>query len=245
MHSFNVQLSLFSIVSLLLLLVHNASAIDPLFSSCSNSNNHTSNDDPFAKNLNQLMFQLISGSPCTGYSLSSIDQSPYKINGLALCRGDVNRTTCKSCIRNASTQILQLCPYKRQGIILFDECLLRYSDTEFFGQVDDRDQFILVNTGNVSWLQSEFNTQVMQLMGSLKGDVSRSPLFFGTATMRIGQSEMLYGLAQCTRDLSSESCEKCLESAVGELPSCCGGKRGARVVGGSCNVRYELYPFYN
>jgi hypothetical protein len=53
----------------------------------------------------------------------------------------------------------------------------------------------------------------------------------------------LYGLAQCTQDLSGVDCQKCLDGAIGELRNCCNGKRGGRVVGGSCNVRYELYPF--
>ncbi|RVW19693.1 Cysteine-rich repeat secretory protein 38 [Vitis vinifera] len=53
-----------------------------------------------------------------------------------------------------------------------------------------------------------------------------------------------------TKELSSSLSNKAygspvLFATVSELPSCCDGKRGGRVVGGSCNVRYELYPFVN
>ncbi|KAK8594927.1 hypothetical protein V6N13_015838 [Hibiscus sabdariffa] len=58
-------------------------------------------------------------------------------------------------------------------------------------------------------------------------------------------SDKLYGLTQCTRDLSASDCKKCLDGIIGELPSCCDGKQGGRVVGGSCNFRYEIYPFLN
>ncbi|RVW68429.1 Cysteine-rich repeat secretory protein 38 [Vitis vinifera] len=77
------------------------------------------------------------------------------------------------------------------------------------------------------------------------GDVSSTNLLFATGELVLEESMKLYGLAQCTRNLSSLDCKKCLDGAVSELPSCCNGKRGRRVVGGSCNVRYELYPFVN
>ena len=232
------------LLSFFLLLLHNAAASDPLFSSCSDSNNYTDND-PFANNLNRLMAQLTSNSPCTGYALSSIDHGPNRVNGLALCRADVNRTTCKSCIHHAYTKIRQLCPWRKQGKIWFDECLLRYSDVEFFGEIDTKDVFILVNTQNASSPLLQFDVQVMHLMNSLKVEACRAPaLLFAVKEMDVGHSEKLYGLAQCTRDLSIEDCGECLEKAIAQLPGCCGGRRGARVVGGSCSVRYEMYPFY-
>jgi len=40
-------------------------------------------------------------------------------------------------------------------------------------------------------------------------------------------------------------CEKCLKIATNQLPSCCSGKQGARVLIPSCNIRYEFYPFYH
>ena len=73
-----------------------------------------------------------------------------------------------------------------------------------------------------------------------------TPLLFATGEMEIGGgTEKLYGLAQCTRDLSGGDCKKRLETAIAGLPSCCDGKQGGRVVGGSCNIRYELYPFFD
>lgn len=53
----------------------------------------------------------------------------------------------------------------------------------------------------------------------------------------------LYGLVQCTRDLSVDKCKKCLDEVIGEYPDCCDAKQGGRVVAGSCNFRYEIYPF--
>ncbi|KAK3184316.1 hypothetical protein Dsin_031602 [Dipteronia sinensis] len=59
------------------------------------------------------------------------------------------------------------------------------------------------------------------------------------------RSTQLYGLTQCTTDLSSYECKKCLDVIIGELPRCCDGKQGGRVISGSCNFIYEIYPFVN
>ncbi|ERN12049.1 hypothetical protein AMTR_s00035p00102410 [Amborella trichopoda] len=72
-------------------------------------------------------------------------------------------------------------------------------------------------------------------------------LFFTTGEIKLselGEKTMIYGLAQCTNDLSSGDCKACLDKVIGELPTCCSGKQGARVLTGSCNIRYEVYPFY-
>nr|POE70704.1 cysteine-rich receptor-like protein kinase 25 [Quercus suber] len=37
----------------------------------------------------------------------------------------------------------------------------------------------------------------------------------------------------------------CFRSAIAALPTCCNGKQDGRVLLPSCNIRYELYPFYS
>jgi len=67
---------------------------------------------------------------------------------------------------------------------------------------------------------------------------------FATREANISGFESVYCLAQCTPDLSLSDCRRCLSEVIGDLPWCCEGKRGGRVLYPSCNVRYELYPFY-
>nr|POE96279.1 cysteine-rich repeat secretory protein 38 [Quercus suber] len=90
---------------------------------------------------------------------------------------------------------------------------------------------------------TSFNPKVKDLLSRLSNKAYTNPKFYATGDLKFDSSSKLYGLAQCTRDLSGLDCKKCLDTAISELPNCCDGKRGGRVVGGSCNVRYELYPF--
>ena len=90
-----------------------------------------------------------------------------------------------------------------------------------------------------------FNPKVKELLSGLSFEASRTSKLYSTGELELaasGPDSKLYGLAQCPRDLNGMDCKKCLDDAISELPKCCSGKRGGRTVGGSCNVRYELYP---
>lgn len=67
---------------------------------------------------------------------------------------------------------------------------------------------------------------------------------YATKEATISGFQTLYCMAQCTDDLSPLDCSSCLSVAIGALPQCCNGKQGGRVLFPSCNIRYELYPFY-
>ncbi|EXC23150.1 hypothetical protein L484_018281 [Morus notabilis] len=66
-----------------------------------------------------------------------------------------------------------------------------------------------------------------------------------TGELQLDGSMTLYGSAQCTRDLSSYDCGKCLDGAISLLQSCCQRQEGARVSTESCSIRYEIYKFFN
>ncbi|XP_077211037.1 antimicrobial ginkbilobin-2-like protein [Tasmannia lanceolata] len=225
------------------LLIQTVVCNDPLFHFCSSSNTYTANG-PYAKNLNQLLSSLSIKVPPTGFGLGSVGQGLGRVNGLSLCRGDVSSADCKTCVVDATSEIRQLCPYNEEAILWYDNCLLHYSNAEFFGQIDNKNKFYMWNTQNVSDPMS-FNQKTRELIHRLSLKAYVSPLKFATGDMKLGEYQKLYGLVQCTRDLSSGACKECLETAISELPSCCDGKQGGRVVGGSCNFRYELYPFVN
>nr|GEW97517.1 cysteine-rich repeat secretory protein 38-like [Tanacetum cinerariifolium] len=47
--------------------------------------------------------------------------------------------------------------------------------------------------------------------------------------INVGGSQKLYGLVQCTQDLSTADCKTCLDAPMLQLPGCCDGKDGGRV----------------
>ncbi|KAL5567108.1 hypothetical protein UlMin_030272 [Ulmus minor] len=209
-----------------------APTVGPLYHSCFSNENFTKNSS-FDANLNSLLNHLSIKVPLTGFNVSSTDKDQSQVYGLGLCRGDVLKENCKTCVIDASKELQKSCPYSKRAIVWYDNCLVKYSDEYFFGQIDNSNKFALLNVKDVE-NSTSFNANVKKLLSCLS--------YKAFTTSKYGKDGKLYGLAQCTRDLNGANCKKCLDVAISEIPNCCSGKRGGRVVGGSCNVRYELYP---
>ncbi|KAJ1382481.1 Gnk2-homologous domain [Sesbania bispinosa] len=226
----------------LVLLLQTSFGANPLSHICSSSENFTSYS-PYESNLKTLINSLIYKTPSTGFGMGSVGQyQNQQAYGLALCRGDVSPSECKTCVSEATKEILNNCPYYKGAIIWYDNCLFKYLDKDFFGKIDNTNKFSLLNVQNVSD-PATFNYITQELLSLLAYKASMDTKMYATGELKIGGSEKVYGLTQCTRDLSSVDCKKCLDDAISELPNCCDGKKGGRVVGGSCNIQHEIYPF--
>ncbi|XP_038705041.1 cysteine-rich repeat secretory protein 38-like [Tripterygium wilfordii] len=229
------------LILLFFLNLHVATAAKPLYNICFSQDNYT-NNGPYRNNLDVLLSFLAIKAPPTGFGLGWFGEAQNYVSGLALCRGDVSSPDCKTCIDDAGKELLQRCPNKKGAIIWYDYCLLKYSNVNFFGKIDDDNKFYLLNVNDVEGDPEVFYEKVKELLSGLASKAQGSQKLYATGDLELQKFKKLYGLAQCTRDLSSVDCKKCLDDAIRDLPGCCFGKRGGRTVGGSCNVRYELYP---
>ncbi|XXG59557.1 hypothetical protein AAC387_Pa04g1622 [Persea americana] len=235
----------FSSLLLLLITFHipTPTAADPLNVICDNTANYT-NTSSFGTNLNLLLPSLSSNSTLNyGFYNTSIGQDPNRAYGLVLCRGDATNNTCQNCTETASDEILSRCP-NRSATIWYDDCLLRYSNTNFFGS-SSNPMWALTNTQNVSD-PDQFDKVLGDLMSNLSNGAASEPWLrmFATGQAKFSSFSNVYGLVQCTRDISASDCGRCLEAAISQIPNCCGKKRGGRVVGPVCNIRFEINSFY-
>nr|GMC68793.1 cysteine-rich repeat secretory protein 38-like [Ipomoea batatas] len=112
-----------------------------------------------------------------------------------------------------------------------------------YRQQDNVNKFYLSNTEPVS-NPNVFIPTRNQLLRQLATKAAGQNSFYAAGDANVGpagsSTMKVYGLVQCTRDLSGENCRNCLNGAIAELPQCCGPQQG-----GSCSVRYETYRFYN
>ncbi|CAL1406884.1 unnamed protein product [Linum trigynum] len=229
-----------------------SAAAKPLMHICSQTPNATfTRNSTYERNLRQLMGQLYYQTPPTGFTNATItgqqqsspDQTTY---GLANCRGDSTPSHCQACIVEAITTVHKTCPYSKEAIIWLDNCYLKYSSVRFFGRVDVRNKFHMVNVKNASGdIAPGFDGIRQRLMVNLAGEAAGDPArFYAAGQVEIPGSVRIYGLVQCGRDLSGRDCRRCADGLVGELPRFSDGKVGGRVVSGSCSVRFETYPFF-
>jgi hypothetical protein len=57
-------------------------------------------------------------------------------------------------------------------------------------------------------------------------------------------NETIYGLVQCTPDLTKQDCSTCLDSVSHGLSNFCGDMKGCLYLGPSCSIRYDIIPFF-
>ena len=208
---------------------------------CNGERNFTANST-FQANLKSLFDSLLASAPDSGFAIT-FGEIPDRIFGLAICRGDLNAAECGSCLANSTQDAAALCPGNKAATIFYETCQVRYSDQDFFGSSTGPQHFMW-NVNNVSDV-STFNRLLGSLLDDLTVRATSSNRMFAAGYVNHTDFEKLYALVQCTRDLSPKRCNECLRDQIAEIPKCCAGRQGGRVLGGSCYLRYELYPFYN
>ncbi|XP_058092167.1 cysteine-rich receptor-like protein kinase 44 isoform X4 [Magnolia sinica] len=233
----------FLLLSSLLFIFHlPTNTADPLWTYCPSTVNYTANST-FGTNLNISLSSLSSNASRTGFSNLTLGENPNRIYGLAQCRGDTTPQSCGDCLNTARQEIVDSCP-NRTAITWYDNCLLRYSNQPILSSSTNSPMVYLVNTQNIS-NPDQFNRLLGGLMNGLVSRGASDPDRYATGSTNFSNFQTIYGLVQCTKDLSRSDCNACLQDAVGRIPACCNGRQGGRVLGPSCTMRFEIYKFYD
>ncbi|CAN6219088.1 unnamed protein product [Urochloa humidicola] len=226
---------------------------DPLGQLCGNSGNYTLNDTYHA-NLRHVAAALPrnTSSSSTLFAKATLGSVPDMVYALALCRGDTNASACGDCVATAFTDAQQLCAYNKDATVFYDPCLLRYSNQNFLADTasDGRGTaIILMNTQNVTAPFKVFDAAVAVLLNATANYAAgNSTKRFGTAVEGFRtfdtNNPTIYGLAQCTPDMTPAECRSCLSGIIQDGPKYFSGKQGGRILGLRCNYRYEQYSFF-
>lgn len=218
---------------------------------CDQSNNkanYTTNST-YHKNLNTLLTTLTSNTDINyGFYNFSFGENNDRVYSIGLCRGDLLPNDCRRCLNGSRENLTSVCPNQREAIFWSENerCMLRYSDRLILGVMEDAPDFSsnnLDDSVDVS-LSDEVVTTLLNNLTSraAKGD---SRIKYAVGSLPGPQYEVIYGLVQCTPDLSENDCNSCLAENLQQIPSCCKGKIGGRVVRPSCNMRFETsFLFY-
>nr|ACG28478.1 serine/threonine kinase-like protein [Zea mays] len=242
MESSRMRCCMLLVVSLALLLPLGMAA-DSIGSYCSGSS--YAGSSKAVANINSVLADLVASASSTGgYATSTAGKGNSIIYGLAQCRGDVSASDCASCLADAAKQLPSTCSYSSDARIWYDYCFMRYENANFFGQADTDAGVILVNVQAMDNPKA-FEKAVGKVMGKATAQASAA----GSAGLGRDKEQYtpfvsIYGLAQCTRDLTPLTCAQCLSTALSRFGDYCGAQQGCQINYSSCRVRYEIYPFY-
>ncbi|CAH8392792.1 unnamed protein product [Eruca vesicaria subsp. sativa] len=216
--------------------------------SCANRGNFTANST-FAGNLNRLVSSLssLTSKPYGFYNLSSGDASGESAYAIGLCRREVKRDACLSCIQTAATDLTEYCPRSKQAVMWYTHCMFRYSNRTIYGRKETSPTLHFYSGNTISNNRDEFERLQRVLLDRLKGIAAAGgpnrKYAQGNSTASPGYGRF-YGSAQCSPDLSQQDCDDCLTFGFQRIPSCCDAQTGLRWFCPSCNFRFETSRFY-
>uniref|UniRef100_A0A803LKV2 Uncharacterized protein n=1 Tax=Chenopodium quinoa TaxID=63459 RepID=A0A803LKV2_CHEQI len=200
-----------------------------LYSKCGNTGFYTPNST-YQSNLKTVLNSLSTTQVTNGYYNLTVGQKPDKVEAMVLCRGDVPVNTCRLCMRDSAANLPLLCPNQAQAFGYSDHCIIFYSNRYFS-----------------RW----FNNTLTALMKNLQNQASSENSELKSAsgqTNLTGTNKTMYGLVQCSPDLSRHDCVVCVQDLFSFFPrwfvTPTFTAAGARVITPSCNLRYEIYSFY-
>ncbi|KAM4101971.1 hypothetical protein ACB094_05G187000 [Castanea mollissima] len=241
---------LFFLSATLMLIVHAIGQLaSPQSYFCNNNNGNYTSNSIYETNLNQLLSSLYSNTTIDyGFYYSSYGQNSDTAYAIALCRGDVKPDDCRGCLKNSSSLLTQLCPNQKVAIVWYVQCMLRYSNSSILGIMETLPGYHLWNTENVSAnYVAQFNDDLNILLNNLTNEAAAGGSLrkYAAGSVITTDFKRLYALVQCTPDLSEQDCNNCLVAAIADVPICCAAKLGGRVLLTSCNIRFEVYSFFN
>ncbi|XP_062014792.1 uncharacterized protein LOC133731435 [Rosa rugosa] len=182
-----------------------------------------------------------------GFYNNTIGTGRDRVYGQTLCRGDVSSTACQKCVSDASQEIFNSCK-SRDALIWYELCQVRYSYQMFFSSMTYTGKYPDQNNQQKNVSDAHYFGDVLRyLMNNLSGESLFTPpkKMFATGEIELSGNRIIYGLEQCTRDISERDCNDCLVFALEDLSSCCSSHQGGTVVSRNCNVRFEIDQFFN
>ncbi|WVZ50650.1 LOW QUALITY PROTEIN: hypothetical protein U9M48_001884 [Paspalum notatum var. saurae] len=194
------------------------------------------------------------GSDPSGlFAKGAFGSAPDTIYAVALCRGDVNTSACSTCLDATFKGARQLCPISKDATIFYDECLLRFSDTDILN-MDSASRvnssavvegaLILMNISSEPMVpgwdtDNEAATNFTQFLKTMLTDR------LSAWTWMVRARAPVFGGSMCTPDLIEDICYECLTNFSNRAVVSIAGRQGGRVLGLRCNLRYDTSKFFD
>ncbi|XP_076942452.1 cysteine-rich receptor-like protein kinase 15 [Bidens hawaiensis] len=213
---------------------------------CGDNGNYTTNS-PYQRNLKTTLSSLHTTNSGFGFFNLSTGQGGDRVNSAALCQGDMEPELCMSCLNDSTIMLPKVCPNQKEAVGYYGRCLLKYSNADVLGNINMEGTGIVVNTQS-AWDRDRFMGALDVLMSKLKIDAAAgdSLLKFATGNTTGSDFVTIYGLVQCTPDLSEAQCRECVENAYDKyVSSGSSGRIGGTCFLPMCRYSYDTHRFYN
>jgi hypothetical protein len=220
---------------------------DPIDSLCSTAGNYTDGSQ-FKKNLEQLLSTISSAAASNDwFNTSTVGTGPDKVFGLIMCYADSSSTQCLDCLALAPAGVRTVCRGSRDVSAMYDACMLRYSGFNFFGDkvtygIDPysiifRSYPYATDMDTMVEARSPLMEELMERAGDLSPRMHYLSLPYNDSLLG---TDVISGLAQCTRDLAPSECNRCISMYTQWASILFPNNSGGAIKGYNCYLRYKL-----
>lgn len=202
-------------------------------------------NDVLLGNINSVILSLMANTTAKGFANSTYGAGDNAVYGISECRGDITGQACSECISAAAQQVHAKCPNTPDAQIWFQTCYLRTSVTNFIGQANSTKVgawFSGVQPVNPAAFIRAVN-ELMFAMGSAAAYGENRKFGWGKIEDSQLAEKVMYGMVQCSWDLTDSECVKCFSDALAIRTDSCKASVGCFVITNSCWARYEAGPF--
>ncbi|KAM7264212.1 hypothetical protein ACFE04_001895 [Oxalis oulophora] len=213
---------------------------------CYSSGNFTANST-YSKNRDTIIASLASNAAANdGFYNSSVGHGSDKVYALAMCRGDLSKTQCYTCVNSNFYSLLSDCPIQYEALSWNGDCVIHYANKSIYGVLEMNPTLALFKDATISW-NSAFNQTWSGLMEKLKNQAAggSSKLKYAAGKENFTLTQYIYGLVQCTPDLSEDDCDHCLTQNIADFERLYAGHQGGAVKRPGCIFGWDLCPFYS
>uniref|UniRef100_M4DM21 Cysteine-rich receptor-like protein kinase 40 n=1 Tax=Brassica campestris TaxID=3711 RepID=M4DM21_BRACM len=211
----------------------------------------------YAENRRSVFFTLADNVVNHGGFYSGLlGQYPNRVYVLGLCARDYKPTACSNCVESLVQDTATSCPDITDSFVWGSDdedsvsCLVR-SSNQAFGKLELEPSVTEIRPEirpsiNITLFMQQWEYTVNKILETAtKADTSSVHKYYSTVQAEFTEFPNVSMLMQCTPDINSQDCKKCLEDCLTYFREQFRGRRGGMVSVPSCFFRWDLFPFLN
>ncbi|CAA7037145.1 unnamed protein product [Microthlaspi erraticum] len=191
-----------------------------------------------------------------GFYYGSLGQEPNRIYAAGMCIPRADANDCSACIKGASDWLIQDCTNQEDAYYWAldpTNCLVRYANVSFSGSAafwETTPQYLVMYNAEINPNLTDFKKiweglirGLISAASATKNTPSSSDNHYKAGVAALTPFQNMYGLMQCTPDISSGDCDNCLRQSVIDYQTCCAQKTGGYVMRPICFFRWQMFTF--
>ncbi|KAL8139083.1 hypothetical protein V2J09_005084 [Rumex salicifolius] len=239
---------LLSLITILMIHQNTTAAVaqpDFIRTRCMNTSGDYTTGDAYNTSLDLLLKELTKKSSSSTSAYSETEK-PDKVYGLYYCRGDLDASTCNTCVETASKKVITDCLANKDAIIWYQQCTLRYYTNNSVAFLEDDGKSVGQKSGDPVSDPNQMIVELTLAMNPLINKTAYGSSFpgYSTGEVNITSLQTLHCLTQCSPFITANRCDKCLKGLLKEVVSSYVNLTWVMLLNPSCQLRYDFLPFY-